>query len=157
MTATEVDYFARDSTAHDCFRRLRWTRRPYERFDLIATLADIERHQADIHEQVFGTDPLDDGTPGAEWKADGARLLEILAAAELGRSEQLWSSWLFEIEDPRLRALRDAVAEPFAAYASGGRRRRLIRQMCAIWGDTVSGQAIENVWTVGHRLPWWSR
>lgn len=162
METSETDYFAYDDLTYPAATRLGWTVSADRRSDLLAVLAEADWHKSKLHTAVFGYEPYseDDPTSASEWLADSSRLLWLLSAAELGRAQgglPDGDCWLAEADDNRTRDLARSVEESLRRYAAGGRRRRLVKAMCAIWGGMTGGQAVESAWCMGLRLPFWCR
>lgn len=160
---TEADYFADDDQAHRAVTRLGRAGRAARRGVLLTELGDVDWRRAQLHTAVFGLDPYsdDDPTPQAVWMADSARLLWILGEAEYCRAQRtrwpLPSSGYVDRMDERTVALQHAVDHLLDEYVAGRRRRPLIRAMYDVWFGLTRGQAVESVYCLGWRLPWWSR
>lgn len=153
---TEDDYFRHEGRQHACAKRLGKARCPVERADLLMTLGDGDWHQSRLHSALFGDDPYSpsDPTTQAEWLADGARMLWILAEAETARATgdpraaEYWATNY----DARTVELYTAVVPQLLAYTHLD-RRPLIAEMCRIWQDMTGGQAVEGPWCMGNQMP----
>jgi hypothetical protein len=158
---TEADYFRYDNETYSAAARLGRTSRAAERADLFAVLAFSDRHQSKLHTAVFGHEPYseEDPTTAAEWMADSSRMLWLLGAAELARSQgglPAGDCWLAKADDDRTRDLARAVEESLRRYAAGGRRRRNVSHMVTVWAGMTGGQAVEAPYCMGLRTPWWA-
>lgn len=150
--AAEVAYFRDDDQLYAAAHHLRRTRNPELRSGLLRVLAEGDRHRAGLHTAAFGEDLDDDGAPQAEWLADSARLLAILAEAEhcrgLGPEQSQWYiDWCSD--DPRTVQLQIAVDHLLDRWVAGDRRPPLLRRMISAWSGQTFGDAVESVACLG--------
>jgi hypothetical protein len=156
---TEADYFRLDSQAHRAMRLLRRTGDAGRRSGALVDLAEVEWHHSTLHTAVFGVDPYpSDGCPQAEWLADSARMLWIVAEAEFSRHQRgRWpcEGWV-EVQDTRSQELIRQV-EGWLGYwvEHGGSRRRLLGTLVGLWTSATRGQAVEVIACIP--VPRWSR
>lgn len=113
-------------------------------------------HRAVWRDRAFGPDLDEDGCLWAEWLADSARMLWIVARAVLYRARRYaGTSFLPSLAYPDLptAALSAAVAGEVERFVAGGLRRPLLRAMTQTWSGLTRGQAVTSVARIG--LPWW--
>jgi len=151
--ATAADYRACEDEVARAAARLGRAWRAEQRAELLGVLADLIGRQARMHTAVFGRDE----DPAAEWLADQARMVGVLAEAEQSRAlglphEDHWAGL-----EARTWMLAVAVAPLIERYATGRRRRRLVAAMCATWRRLSRGPAADGAWALGSRMPWWLR
>jgi len=156
--ATAADYRACEDEVARAAARLGRAWRAERRAELLGVLADLIGRQARLHTAVFGPgeDPTA-GCPAAEWLADQARMVGVLAEAEQSRvlglpHEDYWAGL-----EARTWVLAVAVLPLVERYATGRRRRQLVAAMAGTWRRLSRGPAAEGAWALGSRMPWWLR
>lgn len=148
---TEADYFRYEEQAHRAMVGLKNSLSSARRAAFLADLAEHEWHQSTLHTAVFGYDIYseEDPTTQAEWLADSARMLWIVAQAELCRSrgrEGVWppAEWL-AAQDERTKQLVAHASVPLELLASGYPPRRPLRRLPVLWAQITRGQAVESL------------
>lgn len=158
VTSEQREYFAVEKPASKLQRRLSRTWLPAERADACQQLADIERRLADMHPIAFGPDPIPDegGRDLAEAHLSSARLLRLVAEAELARASARPRRWTgpAELETAGAPAL-NRIADP-----GDSDRRGALDELYDAVVDEVGGQAAETIACLGVPRPWrrlWER
>lgn len=148
ITDQHAAYLAAGDELSAIWRGLRRTRNPAKRTDMLIRASVIVRQQAEMHDVLFGPDPvLDEGGQDRSTSlAYSARLLRIIASAECRRIVGFWRSSGDELEAPAADLLR--------VFVRRGPRIWLLRQLCERWCPLVGAQAVEPIATLP--VPrWW--
>ena len=155
---TEDDYFRYDDASNAAMQALARTSRPLTRSRYLTALGDHDWHRASLHTALFGEDPDEDGVPQAEWLADSARLLWIVAEAEYYRGRRGPHDYTGGHFDERARELRAAAKPTLFAWMRIGpptTRRPLLRELVQTWLPLTRGQAVESIACIP--FPRWAR